>query len=118
MEPPLRMLTKNTITLATISAIVTTGVRRVPMLSFSGNTGGGGDYRGGASAPAAGRASAYADMSPGSSGPRGTVFRLVAARGVERSGGRGERSCARLALRHMLIGVIARPHERSGGDVV
>src|SRR4051812_1161188 len=46
------MLSRYTTTLATISAIVTTGVRRVPMLSFSGNTGGAGDYRGRAAIPA------------------------------------------------------------------
>src|SRR4051794_16027056 len=38
MLPPCRMLRRKTTTLARISAIVTTGVRSVPMLPLSGNT--------------------------------------------------------------------------------
>src|SRR3954453_22558469 len=90
------MLRRKTMTLATISAIVTTGVRRVPMLSFSGNTAGGGDYR---------------RLRPP---PR---VASAAASG-RRSGRRGQLPGARALLRHVLVGVIARPHEPPGRDVV
>src|SRR3954453_12186346 len=77
------MLRKNTTTLAMSRAIVTTGRCRVPMLSFSGNTGG-----------------------------------AEVARRAPRSGRRREWSDAGLALRDVLVGVVARPHERPGGDVL
>src|SRR5829696_3286774 len=73
--PPPRSCRKKTRTFAAMSAIVTYGVRRVGMLSFSGNTG-------------------------------------------RRLPGGGERPDARPVLWHVLVGVVARAHERPGGDVV
>src|SRR3954463_6379284 len=76
-------------------AIVTTGVRRVPMLSFRGNTAGAQGYR----------------RARGDRPSRGR-------RRDRRSGRRRERPGPRLALRHVLVGVVARAHERTGGHVL
>src|SRR3954469_2177535 len=192
------MLMKNTTTLAMISAIVTTGRFRVPMLSFRGNTGRRRRLPTWSGFPARQPcASSWAepDLAPSSRGgrrgrtisvrsarrpswsmsarsrnsqcrtrrhsggaapPRGRKPRgsglprgrspcpsmAVQLRGQplsgqvsdsfhehpyalptdstarERSGEGGERPRARLALGHVLVGVVARPHERAGGDVL